>query len=119
MPRPTGEHFGRYRIEGLLGKGGMGEVYRAWDETLERWVALKVLSFDDDLPAERLQREARAAAGLHHPNAIIIYDVGNVDGTPYLSMELVEGRTLRDAVGDPSTTTEQRIRWLREIASVL
>src|SRR6185437_16668272 len=96
MFRP-GERFDRYRIDALLGEGGMGLVYRAYDSRLRRNVALKVLRpeyahepGDENLsePAARLIREGRAAAALNHPNAVHIFDVGEFQGTPFIAMEL-------------------------------
>src|SRR4051794_16395708 len=77
-----GDRFGRYIIRALLGRGGMGEVYRAQDTTLAREVALKILHSEDARAesAARMLREARAAAAIDHPNAVAIFDVGVVDG---------------------------------------
>src|SRR5580765_391771 len=86
-----------YRIIGRLGAGGMGEVYRARDEQLDRDVAVKVLpssTFDDTTARARLVREARAAAALNHPNICTVYEVGEAGGLAYIAMELVEGQTL-------------------------
>lgn len=86
----------RYRLEAELGRGGTSIVYRAFDELLERNVALKLLS-DGNLGTEgraRLLREAQAVARLNHPNIINVYDAGEADGLPYIIMELVEGRSL-------------------------
>ena len=91
------EQLAHYRIIGRLGAGGMGEVYRARDEQLDRDVAVKVLpasSFDDPTARARLVREARAAAALNHPNICTVYEVGEADGQAYIAMELVEGQTL-------------------------
>lgn len=123
MPLRPGEPFGRYRVEALLGEGGMGQVYRAVDELLRRPVALKVLSaaaHRDAGPglAERLLREARAAAAIEHPNAVAIFDVGDVEGVPFLAMELVEGKTLRHYVAG-TTPLPQRLQWLLSIARAL
>jgi serine/threonine protein kinase len=88
----------RYRIDEELSKGGMGTVYRAHDTTLERDVALKLLS-NTRMGAEgraRLLREAKIAANLHHPNIVVVYDAGEYEKTPYIVMELVEGQTLYD-----------------------
>jgi hypothetical protein len=91
------QRFGRYRIVRLLGRGGMGRVYLAHDEQLGRPVALKVPCFH---PAElnealaRFYREAQVAATLHHPNICPVYDLGQIDGTPYLTMAYVDGSTL-------------------------
>jgi serine/threonine protein kinase len=94
-----GRSFGPYRIEGLLGEGGMGEVYRARDTRLGRDVAIKVLPAAWSADGDRLRRfaqEARAAAGLNHPHICTIYDVGTGDTgeTPFIAMELLEGETL-------------------------
>jgi eukaryotic-like serine/threonine-protein kinase len=92
---------GRYRAEKRLGSGGMAEVWCAEDDVLGRRVALKLLGSrfaEDDDFRERFKREAQAAAGLAHPNIVGIFDRGEWDGTPYIAMELVEGRTLKDVV---------------------
>ena len=92
---------GRYRIQRKLGSGGMAEVYMAEDQQLGRRVALKVLHrrfAEDDQFVERFRREASSAAGLSHPNVVAIFDRGEWDGTYYIAMELVEGRTLKEIV---------------------
>src|SRR5262245_35132973 len=97
-PSLLGENFRHYRIVSLLGKGGMGEVYRAEDTRLRREVAIKVLHADLDKDADRLRRfeqEARAASALNHPNIITIYEIGEVEGTRYIVTEYVAGQTLR------------------------
>src|SRR5271163_572754 len=88
-----GTQLGPYKIEGLLGKGGMGEVYKARDTRLDREVAVKVLpqSFATEAARERFQREARAVAALNHPNICALYDIG----PNYLVMEYMEGAPLR------------------------
>ena len=92
-----GTEIGRFRVEALLGTGGMGEVYQAWDPTLERSVALKSLRTGPDREAtapERFRREALALAQLNHPNVCQVHDwMENASGT-YIAMELIEGRTL-------------------------
>jgi serine/threonine protein kinase len=116
-----GDTFERYTIEALVGQGGMGCVYRAYDPRLDRRVALKVIS-EGLAPAAanaRLLREARAAAALDHPNAVAIFDVGELDGAPYIVMELVEGRTLRRAPGDTAPPVPTRIAQLADIARAL
>ncbi len=126
MTLRTGDKLDRYTIEALLGEGGMGQVYRAADDKLHRRVALKVLrvgdASDESSASEgkaRLLREARAAAALDHPNAIAIFDVGEVNGDPYIAMELVEGKSLRSYVGDVTVPIERRLRWLADIARAL
>ncbi|MFO0999134.1 MAG: family 16 glycoside hydrolase [Planctomycetaceae bacterium] len=91
--------FGRYRIEKLLGKGGMGAVYLAIDTQLNRKVALKIPFFDakeEPKRAERFIREARAAASLNHPNICTVYDVGEVNGRPFITMAYIVGQPLED-----------------------
>jgi serine/threonine-protein kinase len=99
-PEPTLPHeFGRYRIEAVLGRGGMGTVYRAFDTRLERSVALKVPRLGDDPTgrlASRFEREARIAATFTHPNLCPVYDVGRRDGFTYLTMPLLAGEPLSD-----------------------
>jgi serine/threonine protein kinase len=99
-PLRVGERIERYTILDRLGAGGMGVVHAAYDPTLERKVALKLLhTASRDTAAQaraRLKREARALAKLHHPNVVTVYEVGMVDGHVYLAMELVEGRSLNE-----------------------
>jgi len=94
-------HFGSYRLLSRLGEGAMGEVWRALDLRLEREVAIKILKDADDVRRKALIGEAKLACQLNHPNIAHIYDAGEVDGTPFIAMELVEGRTLRALVGRP------------------
>jgi eukaryotic-like serine/threonine-protein kinase len=92
---------GRYRILRKLGSGGMANVYLAEDEDLGRRVAIKILSdryASDDNFNERFRREAKSAASLSHPNIVPIYDRGEADGLPYIAMEVIEGRTLKELV---------------------
>jgi eukaryotic-like serine/threonine-protein kinase len=103
VPLPTGTRLGPYEIVSPLGAGGMGEVYRARDTRLGRDVAVKVLLPEvsaDDSRRRRFEQEARSASALNHPNIVSVYDVGSVDSTIYLAMELVEGRTLREMLVD-------------------
>jgi hypothetical protein len=93
-PDLTGETLGRYRIVRLLGQGGMGVVYEAFDTMLENKVALKILSEDLDAP-DQLFREARLAAALEHENIVPVHDVGEDEGIAYFTMMLVEGGPLK------------------------
>jgi tetratricopeptide (TPR) repeat protein len=92
-----GMEFGRYRIVHRIGSGGMGTVYSAFDPTLDRTVALKVLhdKVEDADAEQRLLREAQAMARLSHPNVVTVHDAGMKDGRPYVAMEFVEGHDLR------------------------
>jgi serine/threonine-protein kinase len=115
-----GSRFGHYRIEALLGEGGMGQVYKAFDETLHRRVALKVLPVADDPHASsRIVREARAAAALEHPNKVSVFELGEVDGRPYIAMELIDGPTLRASIGDGSVAWQDSLGWLLDVARAL
>ena len=114
----AGRTFGRYRIDASLGVGGMGVVYRAFDTVLRRDVALKVLTQSDEAHA-RVLREARAAAALRHPGAVGVFDVGEVEGTPFIAMELVIGKSLRSRMRDEGLSLETKLRWLVSIAEVL
>ena len=91
----------RYRLEEQIGSGGMSTVYRAFDPTLERWVAIKLMHRDmseDPDQLERFRREARAVARLNHPNVVTVIDFGEDDGTPYIVLEYVEGETLKQRI---------------------
>ncbi|WP_437986963.1 protein kinase domain-containing protein [Sorangium sp. So ce117] len=116
-----GDSFERYTIEAAIGQGGMGCVYRAHDARLGRRVAVKVIAggiVDEDAGA-RLLREARAAAALDHPNAVSIFDVGELEGTPFIVMELVPGRTLRSAISGADAPASTRVAWLSDVARAL
>jgi serine/threonine protein kinase len=93
---PIPERIGRYQILGLLGQGGMGMVYHAHDDQLDRPVAIKVVaaSHATEIGRQRLLREARAAARIRHPHVCQIYDIGEADGDPFITMELLEGEPL-------------------------
>ena len=113
-PSLIGKELGTYRIESLLGAGGMGEVYLARETKLNRRVALKILPTQFVADAERVsrfEREARALSALNHPNLITIYEVGEINGTHFIAMEFVEGRTLRSLMGSHLK--------LREILSIV
>jgi eukaryotic-like serine/threonine-protein kinase len=100
MPLSIGDRLGPYEILAPIGKGGMGEVYKARDTRLDRDVAVKVLpqAFATEAARERFQREARAASALNHPNICAVYDVGEAAGHPFLVMELLDGKTLREHI---------------------
>jgi tRNA A-37 threonylcarbamoyl transferase component Bud32 len=92
---------GRYRLEERIGSGGMSTVYRAFDETLERWVAIKVLHQtmeDDPVQLERFRREARTVARLSHPHVVTVIDAGEDDGHPFIVFEYVDGDTLKGLI---------------------
>lgn len=102
---------GRYRLEERIGSGGMATVYRAYDDTLERWVAIKVLHQsmeDDSVQLERFRREARMVARLSHPNVVTVIDAGEDDGHPFIVFEYVDGETLKQRIrrGGPMPVPE-------------
>jgi serine/threonine protein kinase/formylglycine-generating enzyme required for sulfatase activity len=103
---------GRYKLEQCIGSGGMGEIYRARRMHIGDTVAVKVLRADvveDEKSRQRFYREARAAAMLHHPNAVVIHDFGeDADGTAYIVMELLVGRSLRQVLIQEGTITAVR-----------
>ena len=105
-----GSQLGSHEITALLGKGGMGEVYRGRDSKLKREVAIKVLPDEfarDASRVSRFQREAEVLASLNHPNIASIYDLQEANGSRYLVLELVEGETLADRIArGPIPVTE-------------
>ena len=110
----------RYEIVGKLGSGGMGEVYRARDHLLGRYVAIKLILHDVSANPKRVKRflrEARAAAALEHPNILTIYDVGEHNGRPFIVTELLEGSMLRDEIG--TLGVSQALRYASQIADGL
>ena len=112
MPLTTGARLGAYEILGPLGAGGMGEVYRARDNRLQRVVAIKVLPAAFAGDPERLARfeqEARAAAALNHPNILAVHDLGQHDGAPFIVTELLEGMSLREALQDGAVPARKAI----------
>src|SRR5918999_724365 len=91
----------RFRLDEKIGHGGMSTVYRAFDPTLERWVAIKLMHRDiseDPDQLERFRREARAVAQLSHPHVVTVIDFGEDDGTPYIVLECIEGETLKERI---------------------
>src|SRR4051795_120897 len=91
----------RFRLDEKIGAGGMSTVYRAFDPTLERWVAIKLMHRDissDPDQLERFRREARAVASLNHPHIVTVIDAGEDDGAPYIVFEYVEGETLKERI---------------------
>jgi serine/threonine-protein kinase len=114
--------LGHYRIVEELGGGGMGVVYRAEDVRLGRSVAIKVLPEqfrDDPLALERFNREARAAAALNHPAICIIHDVGHDQGHPFIAMELLEGRTLKQLIEHQPLPPAEVLQYAVQIAEAL
>ena len=115
-------HFARYQILEVIGQGGMGTVYKAYQEVLKRYVALKVPHsslLHDSVSKERFLREAEALAMLQHPHIVSIYDADMENGLPYIAMQLVEGDTLSDLIYTSLPEQEQVIDWGIQIAKAL
>ena len=121
MPYP-GVLADRYQLRGTLGHGGMAEVRDAWDAQLQRPVAVKLLhaplSAQPDF-RRRFEVEARAAAGLNHPHVVAVHDYGEQDGTPYIVMERLPGRTLADAIAAGPLPLPQVRSVLDDVLSAL
>jgi serine/threonine protein kinase len=119
MTLAAGTKLGRYEIRSQIGAGGMGEVYRARDEKLNRDVAIKVLpatlSQDEDR-LRRFEQEAQAAGTLNHPNILAVYDVGAHDGAPYVVSELLEGETLRERLDGQPLPQRKAVDYATQIA---
>ena len=112
----------QFRIESVLGHGGMGIVYRAEDLMLLRPVALKFVSIGSSGTAagvERLKREARAAAALNHPNICAVYETGDHQGLPFIVMELLEGHTLKRRIAAGPLDIEELLDWALQVLSGL
>jgi serine/threonine protein kinase/formylglycine-generating enzyme required for sulfatase activity len=122
MELTVGQKLGRYRIEGKIGAGGMGSVYRATDTELHREVAIKVLPAEVTADPERRQRfrqEALLAAAFNHPNIATVHDVGEHDGVTFIVMELVRGESLRDLVRDKPLDIDRAVEIGTGIAAGL
>jgi len=119
MTLPRGAHLGPYEIGEMIGRGGMGEVYRATDTRLGRDVAIKILSphlADDPASLARFRREARAVAALSHPNIVAVFDVGSEGNTQFVVTEFLEGQTLRSRLTASPLTVNETLRIAVAIA---
>ncbi|MBI5956449.1 MAG: serine/threonine protein kinase, partial [Chloroflexi bacterium] len=116
-----GKSLGQYRIVEQLGRGGMAVVYKAYQASLDRYVAIKVLPFfqtQDPTAMERFYREARAIARLEHPNILTVFDFGEAQGLAYIVMEYVEGGTLKQRLGQP-LDLDTALRVVRQVGAAL
>jgi serine/threonine protein kinase len=122
MDAMIGQALSHYRIEAKLGEGGMGVVYRAFDTHLDRSVAIKILRADAITSPERKRRflqEAKAASALNHPNIIHIYDISSSDGTDFIAMEFVPGKTLDQLIGRNGVPLRDALNYSIQIADAL
>src|SRR5712692_7598134 len=122
MASMTGQTLGHYRIEAKLGEGGMGVVYRAFDTHLDRPVAIKILRREATISPERKRRfvqEAKAASALNHPNIIHIYDIDTADGTDFIAMEFVPGKTLDQWLGRSGLSLKDTLKYSIQVADAL
>jgi len=116
-----GDRIGIYRIVECLGEGGMGEVYKAHDEKLNRSVAIKILfgNLSDAAARQRFQREAQTASSLNHPHILTVHDAAEIDGRQYLVTEFVDGGTLRDWMREGSRSWRDIVELLTGVADAL
>jgi hypothetical protein len=115
-----GTQVGRYEIQRRLGRGGMGTVYVAHDPVLGRMVAIKMFAGELDMPdaRERFAREARASAGLSHPNIVTVFDFGEFASQPYIVMEYVPGETMANLIRRKTPITiADKLRWMEELCA--
>src|SRR5262249_2134678 len=122
MSLSTGKQLGSYEIVSVIGKGGMGEVYRARDTRLDRAVAIKTLPEEFETDAERLarfEREAKVLASLNHPNIGAIYGLEKHDARHFLVLELVEGETLADHIARGPVPVDESLKIAQQIAEAL
>jgi len=118
----TGTKLAHYEIQKKIGSGGMGEVYLAQDEQLDRKVALKVLLPEFCCNEERMQRfkqEARAASALNHPNIITIYEIGESDERLFIATEYVDGETLREKIDAGNLSVLDAVKIAEQVADAL
>lgn len=113
----AGETFGRYENLKLLGEGGMARVYRAYDPTLGRAVALKFIKGEDPDLAQRLLMEARSQARIEHKHVCKVYEAGQIDGRPYIAMQLIHGRSLNTLYEELSL--EQKLTLVVEVTNAV
>ena len=107
----------RYELISLIGRGGMGAVYKAHDRRLDRIVALKFLRIDDPSLMTRFQREGEHQARLDHPNICRVFEVGEVEHKPYIAMQFVDGKTLEQAA--PELSLHEKVMLIKQVALAL
>ena len=115
----AGARMGAYEIQGRIAAGGMGVVYRAFDTVLQRTVAIKTLAWSTPDARASILREARAASALNHPHVCTIYEVGEHDDVPFIAMEYLDGRTLRDLIPPDGLPPESIVRYGVQVAQAV
>jgi eukaryotic-like serine/threonine-protein kinase len=121
-PSLLGRTLGHYTVVSALGSGGMGEVYLAHDQRLDRRLALKLLPPEytrEEARLGRFEREARAASALNHPNIVTIYEIGEIEETHFIAMEYVDGRTLREKIEQGRLSIKESVEIAIQIAGAL
>src|SRR6266581_3691940 len=119
MALTAGTRLGPYEVLESVGAGGMGEVYRAHDSRLDRIVAIKVLPdafAADSTRLKRFEQEARSVAALNHPNIMSVYDVGSDAAFPYVVLEFLDGKTLRERLHEGPLSVTKAIEFGQQIA---
>ena len=111
------KQVGHYEIDGILGSGGMGQVFKGYDSKLKRFAALKILHADTPQMNRRFAQEARLQAKIDHPNVCKVYEVGEVDGKHFIAMQFIPGKTLRKAA--KGLKLEEKIRVIKQVADAL
>ncbi|MBX7219000.1 MAG: serine/threonine protein kinase, partial [Blastocatellia bacterium] len=111
------KNWDRYEFRKLLGRGGMGLVYQAWDPQLNRLVALKFLRTNNEQMTHRFLQEARSQSRIEHQNICKVYEAGEVEGLPYIAMQFIDGQSLRRV--QKNLTLEQKVRLMRDIAQAI
>src|SRR5689334_16156456 len=115
----SGQLVGRYQLTKLLGQGGFGNVYLAFDPTVQRNVAIKLLTAISSDALSRFRNEAATVGKLQHPNIVTMYDYGEYESRPYIAMEYVDGHTLQHIVREGSLPLLQKIQIMSQVAGAL
>ena len=115
--RASNLFFGRFLHLEQIGQGGIARVYKAFDPSLGRTVAVKVLRLDDPLHAQRLLQEARAQAKIDQPHICKVFEAGEIEGKPYIAMQYIQGRTLKEVA--PQLTELEKVQIIEEVAEAV
>src|SRR5688500_1865107 len=121
-PNMVGRLLGHYRVLELLGRGGMGEVYRTLDTRLDRVTALQVLrpeTASDVDRTKRFVREAKAASALNHPNIVTVYEIGSAEGIDFIALEYVQGTPLNQLIAGRPLDPPRALEYAAQIADAL